>query len=151
MFRKLLTLLGVVVVLAGVLAGCGGAEPSGGGVPANAALKVTGNVEQEVGWTEDEVKAMDTMDAESTNKEGETKTYTGVPITAVLDLAGVKDGSTTVTFVGDDGYTADADLAEVQACADCIISFRNQGGFSVVMPGFPGAVQVKGVVEIQVN
>jgi hypothetical protein len=31
------------------------------------------------------------------------------------------------------------------------VSFRNQGGFSIVMPGYPGNMQVKGVVEIQVK
>ena len=39
----------------------------------------------------------------------------------------------------------------IEACADCIVSFRNQGGFSIVAPGFPGNVQVKGVIEIQVK
>jgi hypothetical protein len=31
------------------------------------------------------------------------------------------------------------------------VSFRNQGGFSTVMPGFSGKLQVKGVVELQVD
>jgi hypothetical protein len=48
-------------------------------------------------------------------------------------------------------WIAEAPLADIQACADCIVSFRNQGGFSIVAPGFPGNVQVKGVVEIQVR
>jgi len=37
------------------------------------------------------------------------------------------------------------------ACTDCIVSFRDQGGFSIVMPNFPGKLQVKGVVEMQVK
>jgi hypothetical protein len=144
-------LLGILVVLVGVLVGCGGSADTGGGIPADAALKITGNVANEVGWTEAEVKAMDTMDAESTNKDGETKTYTGVSINALLDKAGVNDGATAVVFVADDDYTAEVPLADVQGCADCIVSFREQGGFSTVLPGFPGAVQVKGVIEIQVK
>ena len=94
---------------------------------------------------------MDTIEAQSTNKSGETATYTGVLIVTLLDVAGVQEGTTTVVYVADDGYTAEVDLAEVRACADCIVSFRNQGGFSIVMPGFPGNVQVKGVVEIQIK
>jgi hypothetical protein len=94
---------------------------------------------------------MDTIDAESTNKSGETSTYTGVPIKDLLDKAGVKADATTVVFVADDDYTAEVALAEVQGCADCIVSFRNQGGFSTVLPGFPGSLQVKGVIEIQVK
>ena len=144
-------LLGILVVLVGGLVGCGGSTDTGSGIPAHAALKITGNVANEIGWTEEDVRAMDTMDAESTNKDGETQTYTGVSINALLDKAGVNDGATAVVFVADDDYTAEVALAEVQGCADCIVSFRNQGGFSTVLPGFPGNVQVKGVIEIQVK
>ena len=144
-------LLGILVLLIGVLVGCGGSASTGGAAPADAALKITGNVANEIGWTEEEVQAMDTMGAESTNKDGETKTYTGVSINVLLDKAGVNDGATAVVFVADDDYTAEVTLAEVQGCADCIVSFRNQGGFSIVMPDFSGKLQVKGVVEIQVK
>jgi len=149
MSKKLLTLLSITAVLAVLLAACGGGAKSG--IPENAALKITGNVDQEIGWTEEQVRAMDTIDAESTNKNGETSTYTGVPIKDLLDKAGVKADATTIVFVADDDYTAEVTLAEVQGCADCIVSFRNQGGFSTVMPGFPGSLQVKGVIEIQVK
>ena len=108
-------------------------------------------MENEIGWTEEEVRAMPTMDAQSTNKQGETETYTGVPLSALLALAVPKAEATTVVFVADDGYTAEISLAELLACADCIASFRTQGGFSTVLPGFPGALQVKGVVEIQLK
>jgi DMSO/TMAO reductase YedYZ molybdopterin-dependent catalytic subunit len=121
------------------------------GVPDNAALKITGNVETEVGWTEEKIRSMEPIEAQSTNKQGETSTYTGVRISDLLSKAGPKDGATAVVFVADDGYSAEASLADIQACADCIVSFRNQGGFSIVAPGFPGNVQVKGVVEIQVK
>jgi DMSO/TMAO reductase YedYZ molybdopterin-dependent catalytic subunit len=121
------------------------------GVPDNAALKIAGNVETEVGWTEEKIRSMDTIEAESTNKQGETSTYTGVRISDLLSKADPMDGATTVVFVADDGYTAEVPLADIEACADCIVSFRNQGGFSIVAPGFPGNVQVKGVVEIQVE
>jgi hypothetical protein len=127
------------------------AEALSGDIPADAALKITGKVENEIGWTEDQVRAMDTIEAESTNKAGETSTYTGVPIVALLELAGLQDGAATLTFVADDGYTAEVKLSEMQTCQDCIVSFRNQGGFSIVAPDFPGNVQVKGVVEIQVK
>jgi hypothetical protein len=121
------------------------------GVPDNAALKITGNVETEVGWTEEKIRSMDTIEAESTNKAGETSTYTGVRISDLLSKADPQDGATTVVFVADDGYSAEAPLVDIDACADCIVSFRNQGGFSIVAPEFPGNVQVKGVVEIQVK
>jgi hypothetical protein len=121
-------------------------------VPAgNVALKITGKVANEVGWTEEEVRAMETMDVESTNKQGEASTYTGVSIAKLLEMAGPAADATTLVFVADDGYTAEAPLADVLACEDCIVSFRDQGGFSTVLPEFAGALQVKGVVEIQVK
>jgi tungstate transport system substrate-binding protein len=116
-----------------------------------AALKISGLVENEMSWSEAEVKAMETMEAQSTNKSGETSTYTGVAISMLLEMAGVKPEATRVVFVSGDGFTGETTLAELQACADCILSFRNQGGFSSVMPGFPGNLQVKDVVEIQVH
>jgi hypothetical protein len=139
------------VLLIALLAGCNKPAEPVGGIPEDAALKITGMVEQEVGWTEDQVKAMETMDAESTNKAGEVSTYTGVSIKSLLDLAKPKADAQTVVYVADDGFTGKVPLADVTTCADCIVSFRNQGGFSIVMPGFPGNVQVKGVVEIQVK
>ena len=125
--------------------------PAAGGIPADAALKITGKVTAEIGWAEDQVRAMETIQAESTNKAGETKTYTGVPLNALLELAGPQGDATTLSFVADDGFASDVDLAEAQACVDCIVSFRNQGGFSMVMPGFSSKAQVKGVIEIQVK
>jgi len=126
-------------------------QEGGSGVPANAALKVTGNVQVEVGWTEEKVRSMDTIQAESTNKQGETQTYTGVLMSDLIGKADPKDDATTAVFVADDGYTAEVPLADVEACQDCIVSFRDGGGFSTVLPGFPGNVQVKGVVEIQIK
>ena len=142
--------LGLLLVVG--MAGCGGGKPeTGSQVPENPALKITGQVDTEVGWTEEEIRSMDAMEAESTNKEGKTATYTGVLITDLLATAGPQGEATTLVFVADDGSTGEAALTDVQACADCIVSFRNKGGFSIVMPGFPDDVQVKGVIELQVK
>lgn len=129
----------------------GGAPAAAGGIPENAALKITGKVTTPIGWTEEVVRAMKTIDAQSTNKDGQTETYTGVLIADLLALAGPTSDATTLVFVADDGYTAEVPLADVLACADCIVSFRSKGGFSTVLPGFSGKAQVKGVVEIQVK
>jgi len=117
----------------------------------NAALKITGKVATPIGWTEEVVRAMKTVDVQSTNKDGQTETYTGVLLTDLLALAGPASDATTLVFVADDGFTAEVPLAEVLACADCIVSFRSKGGFSTVLPGFSGKLQVKGVIEIQVK
>jgi tungstate transport system substrate-binding protein len=126
----------------------GAAQPAPAG---EAALMITGKVASEQAWTEEEIKAMPTLDVESTNKAGEKSTYTGVLISDLLKIAEPAADAATVVYVADDGFTAEVPLADVMACTDCIVSFRDKGGFSIVMPGFPGNVQVKGVVEIQVK
>jgi hypothetical protein len=142
--KSLKTLFVVLFVTAILLTACS----SGGG---EVALEVTGNVANEQAWTEAQVKKMDTMEAVSTNKDGESSTYTGVLITDLLGEAQPNADATTVVFVADDGYTAEVTLEELNACADCIVSFRDQGGFSTVLPNFSGKLQVKGVAEIQVK
>ncbi|MGC9395144.1 MAG: molybdopterin-dependent oxidoreductase [Anaerolineae bacterium] len=148
MVKQSIAVLALVLVV--VLAACGGSGTTGG-VPADAALKITGNVNSEIGWSEEDVRAMDTAQADFINKDGETNTYTGVPLNDLLDNAGVKSDATALVFVADDGYTAEVTLDEVEACANCIVGFRDEGGFLMVMPDFSNKVQVKGVIEIQVK
>ncbi len=155
MSKRVWSLFFVLVLMASLLVACGSTpEPSVPPEPAaseEAALKITGSVSQEMSWAEEQVRAMETMEAESTNKQGETGTYTGVSLNKLLEMAGPAADATTVTFVADDGNTAEMTLDELQACADCIVSFRNQGAFSIVAPGSSSKVQVKGVIEIQVK
>jgi hypothetical protein len=151
MLKKRLMLLGLSIMLLTALVGCGGGSGGEAASSGEVALRITGNVDNEMAWSEDQVRSMDTIEAQRENNEGEMSTYTGVPINALLEEAGVADDAAMVTFVAEDEYTAEADLAEVMACEDCIVSFRNQGGFSIVMPGYSGKLQVKGVVEIQVE
>jgi hypothetical protein len=121
------------------------------GDDAAVALKVSGLVDKETGWKEDEVKAMEAIKVESTNKNGEKSTYEGVLISNLITLAGPKADAKNVVFVARDGFTAEIAFADLMACTDCIVSFRNQGGFSTVLPGQSGKLQVKDVVEIQVK
>lgn len=114
-------------------------------------LKITGKVTTPMSWSEDEVHAMTTMEAQSTNKSGQVETYTGVSLKDLLALAGPLADATTIVFIADDGYTAEVPLADILACTDCIFSFRSNGGFSTVLPNFSGKLQVKGVIEIQVK
>lgn len=119
--------------------------------PAAIALKITGDVASEQALTEDQVKAMKTLDVEATNKNGEKATYTGVLISDLLALAQPKAEANNLVFVADDGYTAEIPLKDVTSCANCIVSFRDKGGFSTVLPDQPGKLQVKGLVEMKLN
>ena len=79
---------------------------------------------------------MPTMQATGKNQQGASETYTGVALNELLKQAGVQASATTLLFAGDGGQTAEAASSAVQACADCMLSFRTRGGFSLVMPGF---------------
>ena len=114
-------------------------------------LIITGLVATPIGWTEDEVRAMDTTDATGTGSSGASETYTGVLLATLLNLAGPMSEAQTLVIIADDGFSAEVPLAEVMACADCILSFRSKGGFSSVLPGFPKNTGVKGVVELQLK
>jgi len=117
----------------------------------DSALRITGKVAQEMGWSEEELKAMETLDVEMENSDGAKETYTGVPLVALLALAQPKSDASTLVLVADDGYTVELPLADVQACADCIAQFRSQGGLTSRMPGFAKNASVKGLIEIQVK
>jgi hypothetical protein len=131
----------VVLILVACSSGDGG----------ETALTVNGNVASEQAWTEDQIKAMETIEVESTNKDGETKSYSGVLITDLLAEAQPNAAADTLVFVADDGYEAEMPLEELMACSNCIVSFRNQGGFSTILPEYSSKLQVKGVIEIQVK
>lgn len=159
--KKSIVIIGLILVLSLALSACAQSTPAPTEIPplaeepvveeTTAALSVTGKVESEIAWVEDEVKAMATVDVESTNSKGETETYTGVKISDLLALAKPAADATTLVLVADDGYTAEVPLADVLACDTCILSFRSKGGFSSVLPGFDKSLQVKGVVKIEVK
>ena len=123
---------------------------AGAGAPA-IALKVTGKVESEMGWTEDELRAMPMVDAEVASRQGQTETQTGVPINTLLAGATVLEGGNKIVLVGDEGYTAEVSLADLEACDTCVASFRTQGGLRSAMPGMPGSTHVRGLIEIRVE
>ena len=118
---------------------------------AAAALKVTGKVTSEMSWTEEQVKAMPAVQVEAKNKKGDLETYTGVLIADLLKLAGPLPEAAKVIFVAGDGYTAETALSDLMACTNCIVSFRSQGGFSILMPDASSDMQVKDVVELKVE
>lgn len=121
------------------------------GIPADAAVKVTGKVAQEMGWTEAQLKEMATVEAEVTNRAGETETFVGVPIKALVAEAKAQEGASLVVLIASDGYTAELPLADLNACDTCVVAAQDGGGFRSAMPGMPGRMGVKDLIEIQVQ
>ena len=112
---------------------------------------MTGKVDQELGWSEDQLRAMEMVDAETVNSQGEKETQVGVPISVLLVKASLQAGATKLVLVADDGYSAEISLEDLEACPTCVVSFRNQGGLRTAMPGMPGMLHVRGLVEIRVE
>lgn len=101
-------------------------------------------------YTQSQLEGMDTISVDYTNKDGETTSYTGVSLAALLEEAGVTGGGANLTLKASDGYEADLSMEEALACADCIVAF-DDGSLRTVMPDFSGKLQVKDLVEISVQ
>jgi hypothetical protein len=93
---------------------------------------------------------MPTATAQGKDNKGAADNYSGVLISALLELAAPKTEAKTVVFVGD-GETVEVDLVDVQACEDCLATFRNNGGFSLLIPFKSDQLAIKGLKEIQVK
>lgn len=126
-------------------------EPAQAAATGDAALVVTGLVAKETGWTEAQLKEMATVEAEVTNKAGETQTFVGASIKALLAEAQPQAGATVVVLVAADDYTAEVPMADLDACDTCVVAPQDGGGFRSVMPGMPGNFGVKDLVEIKVQ
>ena len=100
--KKLVVItLSCFVLFALLLTACGSDKSA---IPEDAALVIVGNVNQEIGWLEETIKSMESMDVKSTNSKGESDTYTGVSIKSLLEQAGVKPEATTIVFFADDTF-----------------------------------------------
>ena len=158
--RNKLSVFLVLVLAAGLLAGCTDAQEGTpvieGSVPEveeeapveeKEAEEGTALLVGEMAYTMSQLEAMDTLEVDYTGKDDEVTTYTGVLVLDLLAEAGL-EGETAV-FIAGDGYEAELALAELKDCPDCVVAF-DDGELRMVLPGFPGNLQVKGVVEIQV-
>jgi len=101
-------------------------------------------------YTRAELEAFGTTSADYTNKDGETTTYEGVLLSAILADAGAADAGGEITFVAADGYEAGLSADEALACADCIVAFDSES-LLTVMPEMSSKLQVKDLVEIKLD
>jgi len=143
----------ITVLLAGLLlSACATttAEPAAeeAVIAAEPALTLSGTVD--VSWTADELSAMDQVDADYTNKDDETTTFSGVLISDLLAAAGVTD-YTKISLIASDEYSVDVTAEELASCAACIVAFDDDGSLRSVMPDLAGNQNVKSLVEIAVE
>ena len=141
----------LTLVVLGGLMGCAPIQETPAADNGAATLQITGAVDAEQMLTEDEISALGTTESDYTNKDGQVTSYTGVPIATLLDKAGAAEDASTLVFGASDGYKAQVGLGDLSSCEGCIIGFQSQGGFRAVLPGFPGNVQVRDLVSIEVQ
>jgi tungstate transport system substrate-binding protein len=152
---KLFLVLGMVLSL--VLSACGQATPVPTAapvteapvvVPPGATVTISGLVNQELTLNTADTGGLEVVKLTAEHPKNGPGEYEGVRLSAVLEKAGVKDGAGALLITASDGFSAEAALADVQACADCLLGIAD-GKFNMVMPGFSSKTWVKDVVTIE--
>ena len=154
MSRMRIALFALLLLATLALAACGGkADPTPRPpVPEDSAIKITGSVAQEYGWTLEELKAMEMLEVEAQTRDGETKTFQGVSINSLLDVAQPNADATAVQLKADFGYVVDIPLADIRACDQCIVTIiEGKDDLLSVMPGFGTDAQVDRLVKMFVK
>jgi len=111
-------------------------------------LAVSGIVE--VSCSQRELEALHMIDSEYTNKDGDTTIFTGIAIGDILVFAKVSEYS-KISIIASDGYFAEITYEELSACEDCILAYNEYDGWSAVMPGFSSKLQVRDIVELNIQ
>jgi len=111
-------------------------------------LTVTGMVNQELNLTEADLQGMEVVQIKAEHPKNGPTDYEGVRLNALLDKAGVSDDAGMLVVTAGDGYSAEVALADVQACADCLVAMDGSK-LSMVMPGMSSKAWVKDPVKIE--
>ncbi len=126
-----------------------------GGEPEDALepeLVIVGNVNQPLEFMENNLRELEVVEVSATHpSKGTTDTYEGVLFSTLLELAGLKEGTTSINLVASDGYAMEIPLADLQACTDCLLAFTDTpGSFRSIMPTLDGSTWVKEITRIEV-
>ena len=70
----------------------------------------------------------------------------------LLTLAKPAASAAKLVFTAADGFSAEAELAIVRSCADCLVAFTsNPGKFKLAMPGQSSSLWVKDISKIELK
>jgi hypothetical protein len=140
----IITLLSLIAIL---LSACASADTG------PVTLTVNGLVNKELQLTDNALHKMSVVTLTLEHPKNGPTEYEGVRLNDILNKAGIKDGATTVTFTASDGFSNDLDLATIQACTDCLISFDpdTAGIYNAAMAGQSSKSWVKQLITITVK
>jgi hypothetical protein len=114
------------------------------------ALTITGAVTGQTSFTMADLEALGVETLTLDHPKDGPREFTGVRLTSLLEAAGVDATATTLTFIAADGYESDIPLADVLACADCLMAF-DDGTLRAAMSGMDSKAWAKEVVEIAIG
>jgi hypothetical protein len=117
----------------------------------DAALLIHGAVEAEQALSLDALKAMEVVEVSAEHPKKGMQTNQGVRFNVLLELAGVQAGAASLLCTASDGYQVEMSLADVGACADCLLAFGDDDILKLVLPGMESNFWVKDVIEIEVK
>ncbi len=116
--------------------------------PAGATVTIKGLVSQELSLNTADLGGLEVVKVTAEHPKKGPGEYEGVRLSAVLEKTGVKEGAGALLITASDAFSAEAPLADVQACADCLLGIED-GKFNMVMPGLSSKTWVKDVVSIE--
>ena len=114
------------------------------------ALVVQGLVGQELQLTLDELRALGVEQLTLEHPRSGPTAYEGVRLSKVLAMAAPAGDATMMVLTAADGFSAEVDLAEANACADCLIAIDG-AALNMAMPGMASKAWVKTVISIEVK
>jgi len=104
------------------------------------------------GFNEADLRALEVVTITAEHPKSGTADYEGVRLSELFALVGIKDGASAVVITADDGYSAEVNLADIEANPDCLLGFtETPDKFKTVMPGLASSAWVKGVVSLEVK
>lgn len=148
----------LLLVIPLVLAACGG-TPN-----VDWALTITGDVNNPITLTYDELAEMEQVNLdevlmEKSRGEDEVRSFSGVPLSIILEMAGAPEDVSTITAIAADGYAIEISKDEM---VDGIVALKQTGDWIVdvdpdagpirlVFPMTPANRWVFQITEIVVN
>lgn len=118
------------------------------GVKNDPVISVTGL--KNASFSQKDLEAMPMIESNYTNKDDETTVYMGIALDELLAGQGIEVYS-QLNIIALDGYSAVVTFDELSNCSECVLSYSDDNGWSSVMPEFSGKLQVKDVVELNVE
>jgi hypothetical protein len=122
--------------------------------PEGTVIKITGRVDNVRGWTEDDLKSLDSTELEFTDQDGANQTYVGVPLANVLAESSIHTDAENLQFVKYDGSSRIIALSDLVACENCLVTFQHEGkkaGLTILLPGIDGQNKLIGIGEIVIK